>query len=326
FGERFATRLIAAYFNKLGLDTQPIDAFKLGLITTSDFGQAHPLPESQPRIARALRRIKKLPIITGFIGKDKSGNITTLGRDGSDYTASFIGAALRAREIQIWRDIDGIMTANPRIVPRARLVKEISLEEAGELARYSSGVFHPYMLTPAIRHQIPIRILNIFKPRSGTTVVNRSALEGIAKSITYKPHINLVNLVSPEMFHHRGMVTKVFDVLGANKIQIDMLASSRISLSLAVANREAKGLKPALKEISKFAQINIAPHKAIVCVIGEGIKKVPGIVAKVFTALDKAKIRIEMISHGATKTNLTLLVNNSQATQAVRVLHKTIFR
>lgn len=326
FGERFSARLIAAYLNKQQILSVPLDAFNIGLITDSNFGNAQPLPKSASLIRRHLRSIKKLPVITGFIGKNENGEITTLGRDGSDYTASFIGAALNAQEIQIWRTADGILSADPRLVKNAHLVRYITLEEASELAYYGEGVFHPYMLKPAVEKHIPVRILNIYKPEAeGTLITNKKyQTEKKPKVIVSKENICLVNIISPEIFHHRGLVNRVFDIINRHGLFIHILASSEISLSF-VTPAVTAALQNCLAEISTFAQTRCLKNKAIIGLIGEAIKQHPEILVDIFDLLRKLSIKVELISHNTLRTNFTIVVDNSVVCRVVPLLHKKFF-
>jgi len=326
FGERFAVRIISSYLATQGIDSNPLDAFKIGLITDSNYGNATPLPESSGLIRKNLMPYKKLPIITGFIGKDKKGEITTLGRDGSDYSASFIGAALNVKEIQIWRNLPGIMTADPAIVKNSRLVNNITLEEASELVHYANGVLHPYMLAPAIDKCIPVRMLNVFDSESkGTLILNRKDDKPAIKLIAYKKDVILVNIVSPEIFYHRRLAVKVFEILTHYKIFFHLLASSEISISF-VTNSKVPHLKEAVKKISSFANLNILKDKGIICVIGEGIKYNQKAISRIFDTLGKTGVKEEMIIHNALKTNFTFIVGKKDINKTVNNLHKLLFK
>lgn len=325
FGERFAACLVAAYLRKQGMKAHGLDAFQIGLITDSNFGNARPLPESIPFIRKHLLPYRELPVITGFIGKDKAGEITTLGRDGSDYSASFIGAALGVREIQIWRDLPGIMTADPQMVKTARLVKHITLEEASELVYYGNGVLHPYMLAPAVDKRIPVRILNIFQQESeGTLIINSSRDKKSIKTIAYKNNVLLINIVSPEIFHHRRLAINVFEILSRYGIFFHLLASSEISISF-VTVPDIPHLTEALREISDLAKLNVLKNKSIVCIIGEGIKDNQKVMPKIFTGLSNSRIKVEMIIHNVLKTNLTFIINKRDINRAVNNTHKLLF-
>ncbi|MBI5368086.1 MAG: aspartate kinase [Planctomycetes bacterium] len=325
FGERLSVRTIAAFFNQSGLPATAIDAYELGLLTDSNFGSASPLPEADPIMAFNIQRYDKtIPIVTGYIGKDKNGDITTLGRNGSDYSATIVGAAIGAEEIQIWTDVDGVLTADPRIVPQAIPIEKMSFGEASELAYYGGRVLHPLTLIPAVRKDIPVRVLNTFKPQArGTVILRECPIEGTVKSIVHKGGIYLINIVSLRMFLHHGFMAKVFEIFGRYKIVIDMVATSEVSVSLTTDDDE--NLEPAVRDLSAFADVTVQDGMGIVCVVGDGMRAQPNMAAEVFTALAQAKIDIRMISQGASRVNLAFLIPNAQVKPASHALHEHFF-
>ena len=328
FGERLSTRIVAAYLNRQSIASQPFDVYNIGLITDSHFGEAQPLPESYSLIHKYFNSINKrgvIPVITGFIGKDKSGNITTLGRNGSDYTATIIAAALNAKEIQLWSDSDGIMTADPRIVKDARPLQNITFNEASELAYYSRR-FHPLTLLPAIHKNIPVRILNTYKPEAeGTVIIRKRQTKSIPspKSIVYKKDVFLITIVSPRMLMQYGFLEKIFRIFAKYKIVIDMIATSEISVSVTTDRKPH--INEALKEISQFAKIKLDDKQAIVCIIGEDIKRLHGLSGDVFSTLKDVSVEVKMISQGATRTNIAFLIDNNAVRKSVAVLHRKLF-
>lgn len=328
FGERLSVRIVAAYLNKQSINSQPFDACDIGLITDSHFGEAQPLPESYSLIHKYLNSINKrnvVPVVTGFIGKDKSGNITTLGRNGSDYTATIIAAAINANEVQLWSDSDGIMTADPRIVKDAQPLQKITFDEASELAYYSRR-FHPLTLSPAIHKNIPVRILNTYKPQiDGTIIVKKKQAKSTLslKSIVYKKDVFLITIISPRMLMQYGFLEKIFHIFAKYKIVVDMIATSEISVSVTTDRK--LHINETLKEISQFARIKLDGKQAIICIIGEDIKRIHGLSGDIFIALKNASIEVKMISQGATRTNIAFLIDNSAVKKAVTVLHKALF-
>src|SRR5688572_32682780 len=206
FGERLSTRIIAAAFEKAGVLASQHDAFDIGMLTDDQFGAAQPLPEAEAELRRHLEPMARLPIVTGYVGKTKGGDITTLGRNGSDYTATIIGAAIGAEEIQIWSDTDGVMTADPRLVPTARPIAFLTFDEASELAYYGGKVLHPSTIVPAVRKGIPVKVLNTFKPsHPGTTILAKddSPQRGV-KSIAHHLSNFVVNIRSSRMLMGHG--------------------------------------------------------------------------------------------------------------------------
>ncbi len=324
FGERMSTRTLAEYFNRQGYPAVAVDAFDLGLLTDSNFGNASPLPEGDALMLQNIKKYDRLPIVTGYIGKDKNGDITTLGRNGSDYSASIVGAAIDAEEIQIWTDVDGVMTADPRLVKDAKPIDVMSFDEASELAYYGGKVLHPYTLIPAVRKGIPVRVLNTFKPSAkGTVVLREPAVEGVVKSIAYKRNLYLINIVSTRMLYRAGFMSEIFETFGKHQIVIDMIATSEVSVSLTVDSD--RNLEPAIQELSEFAEVTVEPEKAIVCVVGEGMRSASGIERDVFDAMKQAGINVQMISQGATRINLAFLIENKEVPSAVAALHDMFF-
>ncbi len=324
FGERLSVRTIAAYLNQVGISAKAIDAFDLGLITDSNFGSAMPLPEADQIMHWNIRRTEGVPVITGYIGKDKNGDITTLGRNGSDYSATIIGAAIGADEVQIWTDVDGVMTTDPEVVPHATPLDQMSFAEAGELAYYGGRVLHPSTLIPAVRKDIPVRVLNTFKPQSkGTVILRHAPVKEVVKSIGYKEDLFLITIVSTRMLMHYGFMAKVFEIFGRHRIVIDMIATSEVSVSLTTDSDA--NLDQAVKELSQFAEVAVEPGKAIICVVGEGIRRSDDVPAIVFQAMREREIRVQMISQGSTRVNLAFLVENAEVIKAVQALHDSFF-
>ncbi|MEK7449863.1 MAG: aspartate kinase, partial [Planctomycetota bacterium] len=253
YGERLSCRIVAGYLRQQGIPARAVDAPEIGLLTDSNFGSAVPLPGIEKKIAVRLKKISRsycvLSVITGFIGQDLRGHLTTLGRNGSDYTAAIIGSAIGAKEIQLWSDVDGVMTANPKIVPEAELINRMSFNEAGELAYYG-GRFHPSTLLPAIKKNIPVRILNILTPNTaGTCILKKCSVSGHIKSIVYKKNLYLINIISSRMLGYAGFLARIFDVFSRHKVVIDMIASSEVSVS--VTTDRAWHLTRVMNELSE---------------------------------------------------------------------------
>ncbi len=324
FGERLSTRIIAEYFNKAGIPAVQHDAFDIGLVTTDDFGSAQPLPEAEAEIRRHVSGMERLPVITGYIGKTRGGDITTLGRNGSDFSATIIGAAVDASEIQIWSDVDGIMTADPRIVPSARPIDILTFEEAAELAYYGGKVLHPATITPAVRKNIPVRCLNTFKPNHpGTLIVGGQATARGVKSIAHNLHNLIVTVTTPRMLQGYGFLARIFEVFDRHKISVDMVSTSEISVSVTLDS--SRNLEAALEELRRFADVSVERDKAIVCVVGEGLRAVPGIPGDVFQALKEASVNVLMISQGASKIDIAFVVDDADCPKAVQAVHRRFF-
>ncbi|MEN8149214.1 MAG: aspartate kinase [Planctomycetota bacterium] len=325
FGEQLSSRAIAAAFRKAGLPARALLAWDLGLVTDSAFGAAHPRKESYSRIARALSTVTDLPIVTGYIAKDRDGNITTLGRSGSDFTAAIIGAAVGAEEIQIWTDVEGVMSADPRIVPEATSIPQLSFHEASELAYYGARVIHPSTMVPAVEKGIPLRVLSTLEPGHPGTVILGVSEHGdsAVKSIAQKRGLTLINVVSTRMLLQHGFMARLFDVFARHEVVVDMIATSEISVSITTDSR--RDLTPCLKELSDFAEVEIERGLGIICLVGEGIRTVPGVTARIFTTLSEAGVTTRMISVGATKINVSFLVDDANVEKSVIALHEAFF-
>lgn len=325
FGERLSSRTIADFFNRNGLPCEQHDAYDIGLLTDDNFGSASPLPEADVAIKEGIRQLRKLPIITGYIGMTKDGSITTLGRDGSDYSASIIGAAIGAEEIQIWTDVDGVMTADPSILPEVLPLDVLTFEEASELAYYGAKVLHPATIIPAMKKGIPVRVLNTFKPRvKGTVILPKTERSGrMIKSIVYKEDQYIVNIVCERMLMGHGYLARIFDIFASHRVVLNMVTTSEISVSVTTDSPER--LELAVRDLSEFATVSVEKEKAMICVIGEGMKETPGIAADIFAALKSASVNVLMISQGASKINIALMIDNRDIEAAVRALHKTFF-
>ena len=328
FGERLSCRLIAAAFAKAGIPARPVDAFAAGLLTDERFGAAAPLPEAAEAIRGAFAGFGELPVVTGFVGRTRAGEITTLGRNGSDYSATILGAALGAEEIQIWSDTDGIMTADPRLVPDARPLSDLSFAEACELAYYGGKVLHPHTLVPAMAKDIPVRVLNTFKSdHPGTLIVARPARAAagapVLKSIAFKRRQLIVSASSPRMTSGPGFLARIFAAFARHEIDVDMLATSEVSVSATTASE--RNVERAVAELSAEFEMTVERGQAVICAVGDGLQSVPGVAADVFTAVREAGVNVRMISQGASKNNVAFVVDDADVERAVRGLHARFF-
>jgi aspartate kinase len=325
FGERLSARVIAAAFEKAGVPCDPHDAFDVGMLTDDHFGSAQPLPEAPAELRRHLGGRAKLPLLTGYIGKTRGGDITTLGRNGSDYTATIVGAALDAEEIQIWSDTDGVMTADPRIVPAARPIEFLTFDEASELAYYGGKVLHPSTIVPAVLKGIPVKVLNTFKPEHpGTTVLAKlERPQNGVKSIAHHLSNFVVNIRSSRMLMGHGFLARIFGAFAEHRVVVNMISTSEVTVSVTVDS--PRNLDAAVESLSRFAEVTVEKDRAIICVVGEGLKSTPGIAGHVFEALREAGVNVLMISQGASKINVALVVADRDAEAAVRALHRKFF-
>ena len=328
FGERMSVRVIADYFTRNGLKAEAFDAWDLGFITDENFGSARPLHGYEARMQTEFKRrvgSDVLPVITGFVGKTSSGEIATVGRNGSDFTSTCFAAGLGAEECEIWTDTDGVMTADPSLVKDARSIPFMSFAEASELAYYGGRVLHPSTLLPAIKRKIPVRVLNTNRPEHPGTVITEEGGDNpnLVTSIAYKEGQAVLTIESPQMLGQPGFLAKVFDVLGREKIDIDMISTSEISVSMTCPG--ASNLNEAVKALEHLGRVSVVSEKAIVCVVGKNVKKQRGLGAKVFVALHEADVNVEMISQGANKINLSFLVDDADVDRTIPALHGALF-
>jgi aspartate kinase len=327
FGERLSSCLLAMVFPNFGIDATHLDA-RCVVITDARHKAATPLYSET--YARAQDKILpltsqgKVPILGGFIGATENGVTTTLGRGGSDFSAAILGAGISAEEIQIWTDVDGVMTCDPKLVPEARRVKTISFAEAAELAYFGAKVLHPATLLPAIEKNIPVVVLNSRRPdMAGTRIVADAVpCSNVIKAISCKRGISIVNIRSTRMLMAHGFLHRIFEIFSRAETAVDMLASSEVSVSLTIDDPARLGeIGQALRE---FSEVSVEDDQAIVCIVGENLRHTPGVAARAFGALQGINIR--MISQGASLLNLSFVVAAPDAEKTVQLLHQEFFR
>jgi aspartate kinase len=325
FGERLSCRIVAAHLEATGHPAAAVRTDRAGLLTDSRYGSASVREEAYTTLPSHLRELDGTLVLTGFLGHDEDGNTTTLGRGGSDFTAAIVGRAMGAREIQIWTDVDGVMTANPTIVPTARTIEVLSFAEASELAYYGAKVVHPATMIPAVRENIPIRVLNTLRPEGSGTLVLRDCgtPAGVVKSIASKGAIILIHITSSRMLLHHGFLARIFEIFGRLEIVIDMIATSEVSVSVTTDSRDA--VEAAVTEISTFAQVEVEEPMGIICLVGEGIRHTVGTPGRIFGVLAEENISVRMISMGAGGTNISMLVNDDEISAGVGALHRVCF-
>lgn len=327
FGERMSHRVVAKVLNdEFKIPAKAISSMDLGLVTDGNFGVAQPQESSYPAIKKNVEAEGDTVIITtGFLGKGPDGHITTLGRGGSDFSGTIFGAAVMAEEVEIWTDVDGVMSCDPKVAPTAHSLPELSFAEASELSWYGAKVLHPSTMIPAMRHGIPVRVLNTHhSDHPGTVILPKLTQCGsMAKSIAHKKHICILTITSSRMLGMHGFMAKVFDICSRHAIDIQMIATSEVSISLTVP--QDANLEGAIAALSEYGEVRLEKEKAIVCVVGECMSGVPGVAARVTGALAKAGVNIRMISQGANEINIALLVKGDDALKAVKALHEEIF-
>ena len=326
YGERLSSLMVAAAFAERGLPATHVDARDV-ILTDGHFGKAIP---DQPAIEQALETrvlpliaAGEIPVLGGFIGC--FGEITTtLGRGGSDYTGALVGGGLHAGAIEIWTDVNGIMTTDPRLCPDALRVKSISFEEAAELAYFGAKVLHPATILPAVQKNIPVWVLNSRNPENEGTVITAVAppCTNPVKSIAVKKGLTIIDIVASRMLLAHGFLKLVFDAFDKHGCAIDMVSTSEVSISVTVDSREAL---PAISaELSKLADVKFEGNKALVCLVGEDIRGQSGIAGQLFGAI--SHINVRMISQGASEINMSFMINEDDVPGAVRALHKHFFQ
>jgi len=324
FGERISARIMAAALTSRGVPAQPVNAYEIGFVTDSNHGRAAPLPGIEEEIARSLGSLNKVPVVTGFIGRDDLGNITTIGRNGSDYTAAIIGAAVEAEEIQIWTDVDGVMTADPSLGLKVHNLPLLSFGEASELSYYGAEVLHTGTLIPAIRKNIPIRVANTEKPdQPGTRIVTQAAPgDKLAKSIVYKEDVCLINVVSPRLMSASLLLSYALERLTRLGIGVHIAATSVSSVSFVTDGNYPDGLlQKAVEELKELWSVSLERDKAIVCVVGEELRAGAGSLGRIFTVLGEQGVKARLVSQSASELNVAFLVDNSEIKPAVTALH-----
>ncbi|MGA3081795.1 MAG: lysine-sensitive aspartokinase 3 [Terracidiphilus sp.] len=327
YGERISSRIVAAAFRELGMDAAHVDAREV-IVTDSQFQKA--VPQDAIIEARAAEKLRpladagKIPVMGGFIASNEAGITTTLGRGGSDFTGALVGGALTAEAIEIWTDVDGIMTADPRICPDALRVKVISFEEAAELAYFGAKVLHPATILPAVKKNIPVLVLNSRNAAcEGTRITSLAPhCKSPFKSIAVKKKLSIIDVVAGRMLMTHGYMKSIFDIFDNHKCAVDMVSTSEVSVSLTVDSNEKL---PALAaDLSKLADVKYEGRKALVCMVGDDIRGQNGIAAQVFTAIRHVNVR--MISQGASEINMSFMIDEDDADEAVRSLHAAFFK
>ncbi|MDR3161111.1 MAG: aspartate kinase [Spirochaetaceae bacterium] len=360
FGERLSVRIAAAYFNARGIPARALDSWDAGFISDSQFTAAEILEEAWTAIPQALVPLTEagvVPVVTGFIARDSAGNITTLGRGGSDLSATVIAAACGAEEAQVWKDVDGILTADPRLVEGALPVETITYDEAAELAYFGAQVLHPRAMQPCSKTGTAVLVKNSYNPAApGTRIVAKigdagarigdagarigdagarisgagARIGGAAaakagppvRAITSRKNVTLVDIISTRMVGQSGFLAEVFNAFARRRISVDMVATSEVSVSLTLdADYELADLK---KELTRIADITIKTGKAIVTIVGD-VRRSSQILARIFRTCELLGTPVQMVSQGASKVNISFIVDDTEAGDVVKALHDDFF-
>ena len=329
FGERMSVRMMSAYLEKQGIPATYYDAWDIGMVSDSNFMSAELLDEVWETIPAHLGVYRdgvtnSIPIVTGFIAKDKNGSITTLGRGGSDLTATMIGAAMQAEEIQTWKDVDGIMTTDPRICRDAKPVPEVTYEEAQELAMFGAQVLHPRSMLPCRRTGTPVRVKNSYNITSPGSIIVEKHTGKVPPvcAITDIKHVTVIDIVSTRMLGAAGFLAHIFNQFLKWNISIDVIATSEVSVSCTVNCRtDLSGL---LEDLGRVAEVHTRTGKAIVTIICDASHS-SAILATGFDALSDEGVNVQMISQGASKVNISMIVDDDEADRTVQILHEAYF-
>ena len=325
YGERLSSVIVTLAFLHFGIDAAHVDS-RTVIITDRRHTQATPLyVRTYAKLESVVKPLAERHVVVmgGFIASTQDGFTTTLGRGGSDFSASIIGAGIGAEEIQIWTDVDGMLTCDPRILPGGHRVKIISFGEAAELAYFGAKVLHPSTVVPAIEKNIPVRILNSRNPESeGTRIVgDRVETTNIVKSIACKKDITVVNIRSLRMLMAHGFLRRIFEVFDRYRTPVDMVSTSEVSVSLTID--DSSNLKEICDELSQIAEVTVDRDQAALCLVGDNITHTPGVSARVFGSL--SKINVRMISQGSSVLNMSMVVAGADLRDAVEALHTEFF-
>ena len=323
-GEQLSAPIITAAFIRAGVDAVLVDSRQV-MITNASFGRAEPLPDSIAAACRdhlaPLVRAGKVPVLGGYLGATVQGVTTTLGRGGSDYSASLLGAALEADAIEIWTDVDGMLTADPRVVDDARLIEHIRFDEAAELASFGAKVLHPNTIAPAVRRGIPVFVFNSLKPAGKGTRITFDAPRLPVRAIAGKANVVIVKVRSARMLATPGALRAIFEVFERNRTSVDVVATSEVSVSLTVDDDQH--LDAVVGQLREFGDVGVERGRAIVAVVGAGLGESSPAMARALTAI--GDVRLHMVSLSATGINLTLIVDGDELKPVIRRLHAEFF-
>lgn len=324
-GEYLSSNIICCTMNARGIKTGYMDARKM-IITDEDYLKGEPdmtaIQARVPGIVSAAYEGNDAVITQGFVSATAQGEPTVLGRGGSDYSASLIGAAIDASVIEIWTDVDGVRTADPRKVENTKCLEKISFEEAAEMAHFGAKVLHPLTIEPAVKKNIPIYVLNSMNPGGkGTAILQNSFIEDGVKSVSFKENILVINIFSTKMINTSGFLKKVFEIFSTNKVSVDLISTSEANISVTVDSSQK--IDNVISQLSEFADVYVDKDKSQISVIGKNIINLRGLLRQTFAPL--ADCKIYMISQGASYVNLSFVVDREVMTDAVRQIHKYLF-
>ena len=333
FGERLSTPIVSYALQDIGIKTEYLTGREVGILTDSNFGEARPLMDTTKlRVAHKVTPMLNdgiVPVVTGFIAADQNGNITTIGRGGSDYTATIIASSINADEVWLLSDVNGLMTADPKIVREAQVLKEVSFAEAIEMALFGAKYIHPRAFYPVIDSNIPIRVRNALNLNDQGTIITLTPAktsQKTVKSISAIRHTALIDVSGGDMAGSPGTASRIFDILAKNRVNIMMISQSpsESSISMVVRKSDLDKATTAL-ELNLLGKIikkvNVNDDVAVIAVVGSGMRGIKGVAAKIFGSVAHRKVNVIMIAQGSSELNLAFVVNDSDCEVAVRALH-----
>ncbi|PTD94608.1 aspartate kinase, monofunctional class [archaeon SCG-AAA382B04] len=330
FGERLSAPIISGALCDEGVSSSPLTGKEAGVLTNDIYGDARPLDESEKKIRETLSPLieEEVPIVTGFIGSSKEGDITTLGRGGSDYTASIIGEAIKADEIWIWTDVSGVLTCDPSIMSNAKPLKSISYREALELSYFGADVLHPKSIEPAIENNIPVIVKNTYNPSAeGTKIVKEEEkIKGVVKGISIEDNVALLNVSGIGMLGKPGVAANILDYLANENINVKMIStgSCEPTISILIDERELEKANDLLKKdlgASVIEEVCYEKDVAAISVVGAGMAGTPGVAGRVFSTMGNSEVNIKMISQGSSEFNISFVIKEKDVEESVKALH-----
>ncbi len=326
YGEQLSSRLLAEVLKAKGVNARQVDARRL-IVTDDEYGAATPLIDETNELVKLelepLINEGEVPILGGFIAANRGGETTTLGRGGSDYSAALVAAALHAGELQIWTDVTGVMTCDPRICSDARTIPVLSYEEAAELAYFGAKVLHPKTIKPAVDNAIPVRVCNTFEPNEvGTMVLSHSdEAPNKIKSIAHKKKITILRITSARKLGSYGFMSALFQVFERYRTVIDVISTSEVSVALTLDNTAE--MDKIVAELERLGEVEVEAGYGVICVVGEGLRETTGLASSVFSTIND--VNVALISHGASSVNLTFVVKEEYVTDVISKLHSSFF-
>lgn len=326
YGEQLSSRLLAEVFKAKNLNARQMDSRRL-IVTDDEYGAATPIWDETEKLIKLelenLLEAGEIPVLGGFIAASRGGETTVLGRGGSDYSAALVGAALRAREIQIWTDVTGVLTCDPRICPEAKTLKTLSYEEAAELAYFGAKVLHPKTIKPAVDYRIPVRVCNSHAPGERGTMIlfETEKIPNTIKSIAHKTGITILRISSARMLGAFGFMAALFQIFERYRVVIDVISTSEVSVALTLDNTDS--LEQVVAELKRLGDVEIEHDNAVVCVVGEGLRASSGLASKIFSTIED--VPISLISHGASSVNITFVIKEDRVKDVIKRLHDEFF-